>query len=63
MTLLINNAGISRGSSFLARGGVAAARAEFEANYFGPLELSAAFAPVRKANGGGAIVNVLPVPS
>jgi NAD(P)-dependent dehydrogenase (short-subunit alcohol dehydrogenase family) len=61
VTLLMNNAGVSRGSSFLAPGSIAAARAELEANYLGPLALSAAFAPVLKANGGGAIVNVLSV--
>lgn len=30
-----------------------------ETNYFGPLLLSRAFAPILKQNGGGAIVNVL----
>lgn len=61
LTLLINNAGIGRGASFLAAGSVDAARAELETNFFGPLMLSQAFAPVLKANGGGAIVNVLSV--
>jgi NAD(P)-dependent dehydrogenase (short-subunit alcohol dehydrogenase family) len=61
VSLLINNAGIARGSSFLAEGSADAARAEFETNFFGPLALSQAFAPVLKANGGGAIVNVLSV--
>ena len=60
VTLLINNAGISMGSSFLASAdAIAAARAEFEVNFFGPWALASAFAPVLKANGGGAIVNVL----
>lgn len=60
VTLLVNNAGISMGSSFLASpDAVAAARAEFEVNFFGPWALASAFAPVLKANGGGAIVNVL----
>ncbi len=61
LTLLINNAGISRGSSFLVAGSAEAARAEFETNFFGMLAMSQAFAPVLKANGGGAIVNVLSV--
>jgi len=61
LTLLINNAGISRRSSFLAADGADAARAELETNFFGPLALSQGFAPVLKANGGGAIVNVLSV--
>jgi len=61
VSLLINNAGIARGSSFLAAGSIEAARAELETNYIGPLALSQAFAPVLAANGGGAIVNVLSV--
>jgi NAD(P)-dependent dehydrogenase (short-subunit alcohol dehydrogenase family) len=59
--LLINNAGVSRGSPFLAAGSAAAARSELETNFFGPLVMSQAFAPVLAANGGGAIVNVLSV--
>ena len=59
VTLLINNAGISLGSDLLSPGSVDKARAEFETNFFGVWALSAAFAPVLKANGGGAIVNVL----
>ncbi|SJZ32944.1 Short-chain dehydrogenase [Enhydrobacter aerosaccus] len=61
VTLLINNAGISRGTSFLAADGVEGLRAELETNFFGPLLLSRAFAPVLSKNGGGAIVNVLSV--
>jgi NAD(P)-dependent dehydrogenase (short-subunit alcohol dehydrogenase family) len=61
LTLLVNNAGITKGSSFLAADSAKAARAEFETNFFGPLALSQAFAPILKANGGGAIVNVLSV--
>ena len=34
-----------------------------ETNYFGPLALSSAFAPVLAKNGGGSIVNVLSVSS
>jgi NAD(P)-dependent dehydrogenase (short-subunit alcohol dehydrogenase family) len=61
VTLLVNNAGISRGATILSPGAAEAARAELETNFFGPLALSQAFAPVLKANGGGAIVNVLSV--
>jgi NAD(P)-dependent dehydrogenase (short-subunit alcohol dehydrogenase family) len=57
--LLINNAGISRGKAFLADDSLEAARAEMETNYFGPLEVTKAFAPVLARNGGGAIINVL----
>jgi short-subunit dehydrogenase len=59
VTLLINNAGITRGSPFLSPDSALAARAELETNFFGPLAMSQAFAPVLVANGGGAIVNVL----
>jgi NAD(P)-dependent dehydrogenase (short-subunit alcohol dehydrogenase family) len=59
VTLLVNNAGISRGSKLLDDGAMGAARAEFETNFFGVWALSKAFAPVLGANGGGAIVNVL----
>ncbi len=60
VTLLVNNAGISRGSSLLgAPGAIDAARAEFETNFFGPWALTQAFAPVLAANGGGGVINVL----
>jgi len=61
LTLLINNAGIYRNTAFLSPGSADAARAELETNFFGPLALSLALAPILKANGGGAIVNVLSV--
>jgi NAD(P)-dependent dehydrogenase (short-subunit alcohol dehydrogenase family) len=59
VTLIVNNAGIAHGSSFLAPGGIEAQRAELETNFFGPLLLARAFAPALAKNGGGAIVNVL----
>lgn len=61
VTLLVNNAGISRGSNLLGAGALDAARAEFDTNFFGPWALTQAFAPVLAANGGGAVVNVLSV--
>ena len=62
VTLLVNNAGISRGSSFLGSpDAVAAARAELETNFFGPWAVTQAFAPVLAANGGGAVLNALSV--
>lgn len=63
LTLLINNAGIAATGSLLRPEAVAAARAMMDTNYFGPLLLSQAFAPVLAANGGGAILNVLSVAS
>lgn len=59
VTLVINNAGIISGSGFLGEKGVEAVRAELETNFFGPVNVSRAFAPILARNGGGAIVNVL----
>lgn len=59
VTLVINNAGVYRGQGALAPDAVAAARAEIETNYIGPLAVSSALAPALGKNGGGAIVNVL----
>lgn len=61
VTLLVNNAGIGQTGGFLAADAVASARAHFETNFYGPLMLSQAFAPVLAANGGGAIINVLSI--
>jgi NAD(P)-dependent dehydrogenase (short-subunit alcohol dehydrogenase family) len=63
VTLLVNNAGIALNMGFLADDAIAAARAELETNYFGPLAMARGFAPVLAANGGGAIVNMLSVAS
>lgn len=59
--LLINNAGISQSKPFLDPASIDAVRAELDTNFYGPLLLSQAFAPVLKSNGGGAILNVLSV--
>ena len=61
VNLLINNAGIALRTGFLAPDSVEAARSEMETNYYGPLLLSRAFAPLLAKNGGGAIVNLLSV--
>ena len=63
VTLLINNAGIANFGGFLAEGSLESARAQLQTNYFGPLRMSVAFAPVLAANGGGAILNVLSIAS
>ena len=61
VTLLINNAGVNFNTPLIGHGDMNNARAEMEANYFGPLAMARAFAPVLKANGGGAIVNMLSI--
>ncbi|GAA4615274.1 SDR family oxidoreductase [Actinoallomurus liliacearum] len=59
-TLLINNAGISTGTSLLD-GDLQDVRREMETHYLGTLAVTRAFAPIIEANGGGAILNVLSV--
>jgi len=59
VTLVINNAGIIRSAPIVDPD--ADVRAEMETNFFGPLNVSRAFAPVLARNGGGALVNVLSV--
>ncbi len=59
-TLLVNNAGISTGTPLMA-GSPDAVRLEMEVNFFGPLAVTRAFAPVIESNGGGAVLNVLSV--
>jgi NAD(P)-dependent dehydrogenase (short-subunit alcohol dehydrogenase family) len=56
--VLINNAGISTGTSVVS-GDVADVRREMDTNFFGPLLMTRAFAPILKANGGGAVLNVV----
>lgn len=45
----------------LIAGHTDAVRQEMETNYFGPLAVTRAFAPVIAGNGGGAVLNVLSV--
>ncbi|MEV6018523.1 MULTISPECIES: SDR family oxidoreductase [unclassified Streptomyces] len=59
-TLLVNNAGISTGTPLIA-GSPDAVRLEMEVNFFGPLAVTRAFAPVIESNGGGGVLNVLSV--
>ena len=61
VTLLVNNAGLNFNQAFSAADAVANARAEMETNYFGPLRLCRAFAPVLRRHGGGTIVNMLSI--
>lgn len=61
VTLLINNAAVLQARPFLAEAAEDAARAALETNFFGTLAMARAFAPVLKANRGGAMVNMLSV--
>jgi len=59
--LVINNAGVNRMSALVASDSLDAARMEMEVNYLGTLSMCQAFAPVLKANGGGAMINMLSI--
>lgn len=63
VNLVINNAGIAQTGAFLDANSEEVTRRIFETNFFGMLHVSKAFAPVLKANGGGALLNVLSVVS
>lgn len=63
VNVLINNAGVAETGGFLGEGSVAAARRQMDTNFFGPLRVTQALAPVLAANGGGAVLNVLSVAS
>jgi NAD(P)-dependent dehydrogenase (short-subunit alcohol dehydrogenase family) len=63
VTLVINNAGIAQAGGFLAPDSEDVARRIFETNFFAMLRMSKAFAPILKANGGGALLNVLSIAS
>lgn len=59
-TVVINNAGAIDGHR-LSVAPLAAVRAIYETNVFGPITVARAFAPVLAKNSGGALVNVLSV--
>lgn len=63
VSLLINNAGIALFGNFLESGSIEATRAQMETNFYGPLRMTQAFAPMLAANGGGAVLNVLSIAS
>ncbi len=56
--VLINNAGISTGTA-LVGGDEASIRREMDTNFYGTLLMTRAFAPILRANGGGAILNLV----
>jgi NAD(P)-dependent dehydrogenase (short-subunit alcohol dehydrogenase family) len=56
VSIVINNAGVLVGGA-----DVDSIKAEFEVNFYGIVRTTDAFAPILKANGGGAFVNVLSI--
>jgi NAD(P)-dependent dehydrogenase (short-subunit alcohol dehydrogenase family) len=61
VNLLINNAGVGFNQRLVPTVNFDKMRSEIEVNYLGTLRMCLAFAPVLKANGGGAIVNMLTI--
>ena len=59
--VLINNSGMGGGGPMVGNPNEAGQRMEMEVNYFGIIKMCDAFAPILKANGGGAIVNILSI--
>ena len=59
--LLINNAGVASWSGFLSASGLDGMRHEIEVNYFGPLAMCRAFAPMLSGRENATVVNVLSV--
>ncbi|MFF1508251.1 SDR family oxidoreductase [Streptomyces sp. NPDC058326] len=57
VTVLINNAGASVGASYLDSP-MDDVRRDLETNFYGPLLVTRAFAPIIERNGGGRILNV-----
>ncbi len=58
VTLVINNAGVLRTANILSPDAIEALQFEMAANLHGLIFLAQAFAPVLKANGGGALVQL-----
>ncbi|MEQ0564222.1 SDR family oxidoreductase [Amycolatopsis sp. NEAU-NG30] len=58
VTLLVNNAGINTETD-LVNGDLDEIERDMDTNFYGPLRMIRAFAPILKAGGGGAIVNVV----
>ncbi|MDX3233526.1 SDR family oxidoreductase [Streptomyces sp. ME19-01-6] len=57
VTILINNAGASAGASYLDSP-MEDVRKDLETNFYGPLLVTRAIAPIIERNGGGHILNV-----
>ncbi len=58
VTLVINNAGVLRTATAFSDDAIEALKFEMEANVYGLIHVAQAFAPVLKANGGGALVQL-----
>jgi len=56
--IVVNNAGMLNVEGPISRNAVAALQAEMEVNVYGLMRVAQAFAPILKANGGGALVQM-----
>ncbi|MBE9196800.1 SDR family oxidoreductase [Synechocystis salina LEGE 00031] len=56
--IVVNNAGVQKVASPLDEGAIACLKSEMETNVYGLIAMAQAFAPVLKANGGGAFVQL-----
>ncbi len=56
--ILINNAGVLYWNSIKNASAIDEARKEMDVNYFGVMAVTQTFAPILKANGGGAIASL-----
>ncbi len=59
--ILVNNAGVAGYSGFIYHHDQDAAHREMETNYFGPLNVTRAFADAIIANGSGAVATVISI--
>ena len=63
LDILVNNAGVAHMGDMWDSGRINDARHEMEVNYFGPLLLTRAFAPVLRKSRQSAVVNVASIAS
>ncbi|AGF51324.1 sll1308 [Synechocystis sp. PCC 6803] len=56
--IVVNNAGVQKVANPLAEEAIACLKFEMETNVYGLISMAQAFAPVLKANGGGAFVQL-----
>jgi NAD(P)-dependent dehydrogenase (short-subunit alcohol dehydrogenase family) len=61
--IVVNNAGMFKASNLMAGDSVTALQTEMEVNVYGLMRVAQAFAPILKANGGGALVQLNSVAS
>jgi short-subunit dehydrogenase len=56
--IVINNAGMLNAEGPISKNAVVALQAEMEVNVYGLMRIARAFAPILKANGGGALIQM-----